>query len=502
MMSPLSVPGAVAGEGCGFWDAECHVAAIGQTLVETVANTAMSPIAEMFMNGWMQLEMLFFASWVAMPLLVDVTDPNGTVAWLQGILTQFTFVFAVMGALVTSGYMFIKLGAERLRVLGWRMLLVLGVSIGGAVVIASLDLLARQASVWVLTQVGVTAAGLATNAVVTGAATAISPGITLIIGIVAVIGVLIQWGIMIARGPLVVLLLGLWPMTAAAATIGGQKAEASFERVSAWLFAFVLYPFPAALVYAAAFRLKGGDDGIGGIMYGFVLQVLAIFLLPAILRIVAPQTKILGEKFGGQIAAKAAIGAAETAVAVGAAVVTAGALSGMIAGKVAAGASSAASSASGSAGGASAGGTSGGGASSSTGASAASPDAAAAGQTNGAGADEKTSQSGASTVSADTAAPSTSTASGAGAPAPDRGAPSTPASETPAKQSAPSSTPAMQSPPSSEPATKDPTPRAQGQRAAAAAQMGAQAAQAASSGAGRAAREALDDADDIIGGRE
>ncbi len=55
-------------------------------------------------------------------------------------------------------------------------------------------------------------AGVATS--VTSAALQVSPGITFLIGLVASIAVMIQWAIMIGRGPIVVVLLGVWPLTA------------------------------------------------------------------------------------------------------------------------------------------------------------------------------------------------------------------------------------------------------------------------------------------------
>ncbi len=91
-------------------------------------------------------------------------------------------------------------------------------------------------------------------------------------------------------------------------------------------------PFPAAIVYAAAFKLKSGADGIGGVMYGMVLELIAIFLLPAILRIVAPQVQALGAAYGGKIALDGAIRRRDGRR-VGAAVVSAGAVSGAIASK-------------------------------------------------------------------------------------------------------------------------------------------------------------------------
>lgn len=478
---------AVAG-GCEWYDLFCGATELVGGIAETVANAPLQGASDAFMNGWAQLEMYFLASWVAMPLLVDITAAEGTTMWLQQILGSITFAFAVLGGLITAGWTFLRLQTDKVKILGGRLAVLLLVSTSGAVIIAAADVGIRAVSLGILSLVGITAEGAMTTSVLSGVTTAVSPGITLIIGIVAIVGVLIQWIIMIMRGPLVVLLVGIWPFAASAATLGVQKAEGAFDQITAWLIAFVIYPFPAALVYAAAFRLRGGADGLGGIMYGLVLEILAVLTMPALFRIIAPATKAIGEKWGGKVAVDTAVSAAETAVTVGAAVVTAGAFAGAFAAKAgAAGAKAGASAASSTAGAAAptdAGGTS----------SAGSRPEAGTGDGAGTGA------LGAETVGSEQAAPagdpvgaqpasSTPPDTGATRPA-EGGSPSTPArAEERARAATTSPSGATDA-------------AAVASRRGARVQAATQAAQAASHGASRAAREAINDIDDIIGGKQ
>ncbi|MBD8519142.1 hypothetical protein [Plantibacter sp. CFBP 8804] len=337
-----------AGEDCNWLFTACLLSKIpGGDPTQAVTDAVLGPVGASMMAGWSQMDMFFLASWISVPILVDITDPQGTTLWLQFILGNLTFIAAVVGTLVSAGYTFIKLGWERLKNLGWRLGVLMLINLAGAPGIALIDRFIRDSSIGLLQQVGITA----TSTVATLSLAGISAAILILIGIVAILAVIIQWAIMIARGAIVPVLIGVWPLSAAIATMGGQAATRSFNAITAWLVAFVTYILPAAIVYAAAFRLKSGYDGLGGIMYGFVLELLAVFMLPALLRILAPHTTKLGSAYGGKIAMEGAISVAETAVTVGAAVVTAGAAAGLLAGAGAgagAGGSTAATSAGGS----------------------------------------------------------------------------------------------------------------------------------------------------------
>ena len=491
MIVDLVATAAAAG-GCNWWDPICVNTAIIDGAIKTVADETAAHWASVFMNGWAQLEMMFFASWVAIPLLASLTDPNGVVRWLQDSLAQVTWFFAILGAVISAGWTFFKLRAEKIRQMTVRMAVLLLISTSGGLIVAALDQLAHLLAIGLLTMVGVNAGTtLATNAVLS-----ISPALPLVIGAIATLGLLIQYTIMIGRGPLVMVLLGLWPLSAAAATLGVKKGTDSFDKITSWLLAFVIYPFPAAVVYAAAFKLKSGSDGLGGILYGFALEMMALFVLPAVMRIIAPQVQALGRAYGGEVALKTAAAVAETAVAVGAAVVTAGAAAGLLGAKLGTTVGSKATEAAAQQAGQQAAknvGRGGG----------AGPDAGGApqggGETRPPISPPAESGGGASTVDAGNGAPAAPpTPAPAPAPAPDlQTPPAAPGPNRPAPN--PSTTP-----PASRPARSPQRATSERQDAAAMTrrmQAAAQAAQVTSASVNRATRQALEDIDETIGGK-
>jgi hypothetical protein len=64
MIVDLVATAAAAG-GCNWWDPICVNTAIIDGAIKTVADETSAHWASVFMNGWAQLEMMFFASWVA-----------------------------------------------------------------------------------------------------------------------------------------------------------------------------------------------------------------------------------------------------------------------------------------------------------------------------------------------------------------------------------------------------------------------------------------------------
>ncbi|MBD8104762.1 hypothetical protein [Plantibacter sp. CFBP 8775] len=308
---------------------ECVAAAIKAiantptTLIDAGIKSSLGPVGESFMAGWQDLQFAFLTSWLYTPQLVDVTNPNGSVAWMQGLLANIAVLLAIAGAMISALWTLIALRGDRAKQLGISLVRMLIINSAGTAIFASLATAMQTASTWMLGEVGLTASSTLYEATLA----TIQPGIYIILGVLGILGTIVQWGVMLFRGAVVPLLLAVWPL-AAAATALGEKASEAFGRITAWLAAFLLYPFAASIVYAFAYKQKAGADGIGGAVNGMILIVIAILALPALFRIIAPSTQALGKAYGGAIALRGAIQAAETAVAVGAVVLTAGAAGG------------------------------------------------------------------------------------------------------------------------------------------------------------------------------
>ncbi|MEO7017081.1 MAG: hypothetical protein ABI067_11145 [Leifsonia sp.] len=144
----------------------------------------------------------------------------------------------------------------------------------------------------------------------------------LIVGTLAVLFSYIQIILMVIRGGMLVLLAGIFPISASFTNT--ETGRAWFKKCSGWLIAFILYKPAAAIVYAAAFKLTASDifkdDGSGlvKILTGLALMAMALVALPALMRFVAPMVSQVGGGGGAGLALAAAGGAAGAEVATGA----------------------------------------------------------------------------------------------------------------------------------------------------------------------------------------
>lgn len=120
--------------------------------------------------------------------------------------------------------------------------------------------------------------------------------------------------LMIARGGALYVIAGSLVLAASGyASVTGKEA---FNRLRGWIIALVLYKLVAAAILGVGFRFLGTDvdtkdNGMLQILYGFTLLFMAIFALPATLRLVAPATEPMagGRGAGATVSTAATIGA-------------------------------------------------------------------------------------------------------------------------------------------------------------------------------------------------
>ncbi|MBF5083757.1 hypothetical protein F1641_19405 [Quadrisphaera sp. INWT6] len=138
--------------------------------------------------------------------------------------------------------------------------------------------------------------------------------LVIVLGIAALFATFAQIMLVVARAGMLVILTGLLPLTAAFTTT--ETGRTWFRRALGWTLAFVLYKPAAAIVYATAFRLVGGDafgeDGLVSTLVGLVLMVLALFALPALLRFVTPLVSATAGGGGGGALGAAALASLPT----------------------------------------------------------------------------------------------------------------------------------------------------------------------------------------------
>ncbi|MDR1513935.1 MAG: hypothetical protein LBS56_10755, partial [Propionibacteriaceae bacterium] len=134
----------------------------------------------------------------------------------------------------------------------------------------------------------------------------------ILLGLILLICSLIQICMMVIRGGMLIVLAGMLPI--AAAGFGFEWGRGWLRRFLGWLGAAIAYKPAAAIIYAAGFKLAGtnpwGDDGIWQIVYGVAILLVALFALPALMKLFAPPTSAAaGGGGGGGTAALVAAGA-------------------------------------------------------------------------------------------------------------------------------------------------------------------------------------------------
>ena len=281
-------------------------------------------LGEVMMAAWDSLMKSFLTSWLDVGLLVRLDA--GSVPWLTEQLHTFSVFFAVVGVMIACIWTMVHARGDKAIQVSKSLFRVFLVTTLGTVLIQVVLAGGDSFSQWVLDSAGVSAAGYKAVAGLAG----MGAGLAIIAGIFGVIATLFQWGIMMVRAVVLPLLVAVWPLSAAASMVAG--GEETFSKVTKWLVAFLLYKPVAAIIYAFAWKMKSGEDGVGGVISGMLLLVLAVAALPALMKLVSPGTAALGGAAGGGMAMAAGAAVVSAGVAVGAAVATGGASAGATAG--------------------------------------------------------------------------------------------------------------------------------------------------------------------------
>ncbi|WP_166678251.1 type IV secretion system protein [Kribbella kalugense] len=108
---------------------------------------------------------------------------------------------------------------------------------------------------------------------------------------------LIQIVLMLIRSAMLVILGATLPLAAAATNT--EVGKAWFKKYCAWTLGFIAYKPAAALIYAAAIKLKdedmlGSGSGLTQSLTALMMMMLAILAMPALLRFAVPVTAAVG----------------------------------------------------------------------------------------------------------------------------------------------------------------------------------------------------------------
>lgn len=290
---------------------------IKDSVAGAVASTVMGPMAKEMMDSFDSFLKDFMTSWLGPGLLVDLDGVS--VNWFKTSVNTITVTLMVVGLVFAGIRIMMENRSAPFKEAAKSFFQVIFVVTASTILINALILGGDSYSKWILDESGTGVDPFGIQSAVLLA----NPGLALIVGLVGIFAVLLQWLIMLGRNATLPLLVAFWP-TAAAANLVSAKTD-MFGKVTGWIIAFIIYKPMAATIYAFAWKLKSGSDGIAGVLNGVVLIVLAILTLPALLRLIAPTTAALGNASGGSMAVGAGAAVISAGVAAGAMVATGGA---------------------------------------------------------------------------------------------------------------------------------------------------------------------------------
>ncbi len=278
----------VVGSGCS---------AVGG-VVGGAANAAAQAFVDGFADGFARLVKTMTTFWVDVPT-PQIGGAGGPVAQVQGLIYWTQGFLLVASLLWVAGKMAMtrsgKVAGEAARGLG-TMVVVVGAGV------SAIDVLSVAGDAWSRWIIDQSVGGSMTTrlgALAGGSAqmTQLGIGIEFIVALLGIISCIVQIFFLLARVGILTLLAGTLPLSAAG--LATPAGRAWFQRTLAWIVAFLLYKPAAALVYASAFALAGRGNDILSVLSGLMLIVLAVFALPALLRLVTPMVAAASGGGGG-----------------------------------------------------------------------------------------------------------------------------------------------------------------------------------------------------------
>lgn len=233
-------------------------------------------------------------------LWIDIDTPSfessGTVFWVQNHTGWILVLVGTISVIIAGIRMAVSQRGEPVRDLLRSLFTMVIVSLMGVAFASTLIELADWFSQWLI-NAALRANGSGFSDVLTQQfmnplkTEFIGVMLVIFIGILMVITSLVQLALMVVRYGMLILLVGVLPLTAAATNT--EMGMLWFKRSVAWLAGFILYKPVAAIIYASAITLiggVGGDDSRLKAITGIALMMLAVVALPAILRFVSPRT--------------------------------------------------------------------------------------------------------------------------------------------------------------------------------------------------------------------
>jgi hypothetical protein len=314
-------PGDVLGTACKAGNAATHPRQAASAVINKAWDSGFGKVVESIMQGMGEALVMSLTWWTRLPN-ETLADSPGLFAKVRAFTEPLMWMLLTASLMVCAGRVAVarrharmdeaEEGARvlvRTVIMSWTLsgLLVLGAQAGD-----------RFAD-WVITwSTGGQAKDIAEAMVQTQVLTAFSPGLVFFIGLVGIFGAFAQLVFTLVRQGLIVVVSAILPLAAAGS--GFKVGKGFTEKLTMWAVGFVLYKPVAAIVYMIAFTAFGDrqaqvvNDGRATVdmetaqraLVGFILLCSAAFVLPALLRLVAPVASMAGGGSGAALMGGAA----------------------------------------------------------------------------------------------------------------------------------------------------------------------------------------------------
>lgn len=334
-LNSLGLPGAslgaAASAACKAGNAATHPGDAATAVRDKAWDSTFGKVVDSLMNGLGEALIMALTFWMKVPnerlsnggqLFEKINDYTYEVQILllivSIILSGVRLAEARRGAVLAEAAESFRMFA-RVIFSSWML---------GAVIVAGTQASDRF-SAWVIQDsTNGNAKNIAELMVKTSKLQAFSPGLVLIIAIVGLLGALAQIVLAIVRQGLLVVAAGVLPLAAAAS--GTNLGRGSYQKLLSWIIAFMLWKPVAAIVYMIAFLAAGNTDDTTStaglpdadqaqrMLVAIVLLGSVAFVLPTLMRLIAPTVGMVGQggsglgATGGVVLGAMALGAVGT----------------------------------------------------------------------------------------------------------------------------------------------------------------------------------------------
>lgn len=236
------------------------------------------------------------------------SEHQSNAQWLAGQTEYLTGILAVVSLMIGGMMLMWQRKAEPLKDILAMLIRLILISAGGVSLVALLSQASDEWSAWML---DAATAGSFNDTLI--ALFALNPfsrhsGILMAIlfGLLAIIAGAIQVVLFMIRQPFLILMVGLWPLSAAATNTDWGRQW--FSKLTGWIAAFLLYKPAVAIIFALGLKMMKPDtsdiaDGMLNFIQGLLLIGMSMVALPALVKFIVPSTASLGSGGGGGAAA-------------------------------------------------------------------------------------------------------------------------------------------------------------------------------------------------------